>query len=474
MRQKEIIGQLTELLQRIDGIQAAVLYGSFGRGDATPNSDIDIQVLINKGLKTNSLLMRLEKAFNGDCLRVVHVQFKDKIVVYLQSCPKVEIQLCTEPNEFDVYFLGSRISNVDNAVLFDDTGDGEDSLTKHLNTLVSSHKPSQEIDDQYIKNLTDKFIYEFENCSQMHRRGDAFHAYFFYNAALHVAIQLKQISLGYSDFNFLPKKMNTEILPKSELEQFYKLRGTLFLPEFNKQKDRLLRFLYEALNGLLPEAELEEVKRICNSFRNRDWLWNFRKIQLHNPTIKLPIYRSSTLSLVGDDAFFTVQESFQIRTIIDLRAEREVKDIPYSSVVQEQVEYINIPFDPWAQPEWFINSYAFGSNDEIAYRFFMVACKSQIVKVMRVISRAADSGMLIHCHAGKDRTGIISTLLHLLAGADEDVVFADYLASEMDTRKELLDIVMETINNHGGVESFLLDCGMRTSEIGKLKMLLTE
>ena len=37
------------------------------------------------------------------------------------------------------------------------------------------------------------------------------------------------------------------------------------------------------------------------------------------------------------------------------------------------------------------------------------------------------SATLIHCFAGKDRTGIAVALFHLLAGVHRDDVFADYL-----------------------------------------------
>jgi protein-tyrosine phosphatase len=50
-----------------------------------------------------------------------------------------------------------------------------------------------------------------------------------------------------------------------------------------------------------------------------------------------------------------------------------------------------------------------------------------IAQTMRAISAAPPGGVLFHCYSGKDRTGIVAQLLLLLAGVDEDTVYADYM-----------------------------------------------
>ncbi|MBK6342899.1 MAG: tyrosine-protein phosphatase [Flavobacteriales bacterium] len=77
---------------------------------------------------------------------------------------------------------------------------------------------------------------------------------------------------------------------------------------------------------------------------------------------------------------------------------------------------------------------------------------------------------MIHCHAGKDRTGIIVTLLHLVAGADHETVQTDYLASESDTYGYNLKIVLDIIEQEGGVEQYLLNCGLSQEEVNALKI----
>jgi DNA polymerase sigma len=47
MKQNHIIKAVQQAITELNGLDAAVLYGSFARGDATPNSDIDLGLLVN-------------------------------------------------------------------------------------------------------------------------------------------------------------------------------------------------------------------------------------------------------------------------------------------------------------------------------------------------------------------------------------------------------------------------------------------
>jgi protein tyrosine/serine phosphatase len=63
----------------------------------------------------------------------------------------------------------------------------------------------------------------------------------------------------------------------------------------------------------------------------------------------------------------------------------------------------------------------------------------------------ADGPVLIHCAAGKDRTGILAALTHRLAGVSHDDMLADYLATNDPVRLERrLPQVTEVIFAHTG------------------------
>lgn len=53
-----------------------------------------------------------------------------------------------------------------------------------------------------------------------------------------------------------------------------------------------------------------------------------------------------------------------------------------------------------------------------------------IAAVFRALDAAGPGAILFHCHAGKDRTGVIAALLLALAGVPAEVIAADYALSD--------------------------------------------
>ena len=80
--------------------------------------------------------------------------------------------------------------------------------------------------------------------------------------------------------------------------------------------------------------------------------------------------------------------------------------------------------------------------------------------------------VLIHCFAGKDRTGIVAAMLAWLSGANPEQIMQDYLASEQDTQADLLRIALDLIEQYGGIEAYLSDCGLEPFQIQELKYKL--
>ncbi len=71
-------------------------------------------------------------------------------------------------------------------------------------------------------------------------------------------------------------------------------------------------------------------------------------------------------------------------------------------------------------------------------------------RYFQVLARA-DGPVLIHCAAGKDRTGILAALTHHLAGVSPEDMMADYLATNDPVRLERrLPQVTEAIREHTG------------------------
>jgi protein tyrosine/serine phosphatase/predicted nucleotidyltransferase len=475
MIQLKKIDQLQKMFPKVKGIDVALLYGSFGRNEATPNSDIDIQLLVNKDFESSILKDQLQKLFHNEIQTIREVAMRNKVVAYLKSQPKIEFAICTNISEIDRNYVGSEITDFSQTVLYQRVPQLYD-IGSYLAQLIRDYNnnKTEQQNEKQITDLVDKFIYEFESCSGMHRRSDGYQFYFFYNIALQVAIQLNHLSKGYSKFNFLPKYFIANILTKEEQETFYNLKGTLFLPEANQQKRKLLDFFYAAIETKVKPEKLEEVKKFCEWLYHRDFLWNFRDISTHNSKIKSGrIYRTATMTIFQhENRFDELLNEKQIKTVIDLRADKEIEELPYHEQTLSKFKYIKAQLDPWNQPEWFKEKHHQGTNEEIAYRFFAIGCNDQIKIAMEAIINEELGSVAVHCFAGKDRTGIFITMLHLLADTPMEIIYADYLASEVDVKISRLNLVLNIITEKGGIEPYLLSCGLTDNQISKLKQKL--
>lgn len=480
MIHNEFIQKLKRLAPEIMGVRALFLIGSCARGTHTANSDIDLQLLVNNLFDQAQLKQLLVRDFSTYSAIIHPCKIRGKLTIYFEEYPKIDFSIYTQVSDLDRNYIGSELKDLESSVLYV-CPEEQVSITNHLQELINLGTPQTE--QQKSEELIERFVYEYENASTMHKRSDAYQFYFFYNIALQCTVQLASIARKEMSFNFLPKKFLTQ-MRREEQKQFITLTGTLLLSDANTLKRRLLDYLYPLVKKLLPHR-LEEIKELCEMIYRRDYFWNFRDLARNIPCI-VPkrIYRSSALSLVRDSKkTLNLLNAHQISTIIDLRAHnkkigtqlhfREEEGNLYQPCLLEGRKYVLAELNAWEQPQSFIESkYYRGSGFEIAYRFFVVGCKEQICRIMQAILEA-QGAVLIHCFAGKDRTGIVAAMLELLAGASEQEVIQDYLASEVDTKVSSIRIVLDQIAEFGGIETYLSWCGLEESQIQKLKQKLS-
>jgi protein tyrosine/serine phosphatase len=236
----------------------------------------------------------------------------------------------------------------------------------------------------------------------------------------------------------------------------------------------LLDFFYSVIETLATTEKQNEVKQFCEWLYTRDFLWNFRDISTHNPKIKSGrIFRTATMTFFqNENRFDELLTEKKIKTVIDLRADKEIDEMPYSESTLSKFKYVKTQLDPWNQPDWFKQSHHQGTNEEIAYRFFAIACTDKIKNAMEAILNEQNGSLAIHCFAGKDRTGIFISMLHLLADTPIETIYADYLASEVDVKLHRLNLVLDIIQEKGGIENYLQWCGLSANQISLLKQKL--
>jgi protein-tyrosine phosphatase len=127
------------------------------------------------------------------------------------------------------------------------------------------------------------------------------------------------------------------------------------------------------------------------------------------------------LSATGREALL----AYGVRTIIDLRTPGELVAEPYTILGPA---YCNLSLDG-GDPQVGAMLTASTSRAEL-YGLVLEHYAPLIVAVMRVIAAAEPGGVVIHCHAGKDRTGIIAALLLGLAEVPAELIAEDYGASQ--------------------------------------------
>jgi len=201
------------------------------------------------------------------------------------------------------------------------------------------------------------------------------------------------------------------------------------------------------------------------------YIWNFRDLaNFNNNIISGKIFRSNLLA--GNSKNVDVSKflnEFRIDTIIDLRANHEVKRIRYDQEILKNINYINIAFNPFNNSKKLHKYFNYLSDSEIAYYYFIRESKNQIKRVFEFISNNFEQTILIHCIAGKDRTGIIVTLFHLLTGLTTTETKLDYMATNYEIEEKNINIVIDEINKCGGIELYLQSCGLQLYILENIK-----
>lgn len=183
--------------------------------------------------------------------------------------------------------------------------------------------------------------------------------------------------------------------------------------------------------------------------------------------------------------------SWPPRLVIDLRSPGEFDAV--HPLDQQSERILNIPLlsalRPGAQPP----------EDLIGlYRVMLDYADLRLLELVREVSESAGP-TLIHCAAGKDRTGVSVALLLRLIGVSRELVVADYLATQdafeaiaarlhigvgsahratlpaqfFEVREEAIESVLDFWDSHdGGAGGWLAEVGAEKGLIDRLRSTL--
>lgn len=474
MIQLDIIKKLNTFFANVETIETVLLIGSFGRGNPKPNSDIDYQIIVTKNFDNSLFVKTLKKELQDELKYMLFLSEKNKWCFYFSEFYIItEIFVCYSNTEIDKYFLGSEIKFPEKTIILDKSN----SILEYLNKITLLKQKTFDNDFNYkINYLITEFQNRFEACSYNHFKSDGYKFNVLYSHALNAVVRLIYLCEGNTEHDYMPNNFLTSISYKQNLE-IEKL-GTMDLRQANWHKRKLLDLFVKYLEIANSKFKLQlQTNGIINFLENiykRDFFWNFRDISKFNQKIKNGfVFRSSALSLIKEEnVLIDMLQKHNIKTIIDLRADREIEENSYSENVKSKFNIVHAPFDPWNQSIEFKNLYNSGTNVEIAYKFFALDCKLSVKKTIETIIANSENSICIHCFAGKDRTGFVITLFHLLSNANLQSIYNDYLASKMDVDLKHLQILLEIIEQEGGIDNYLHSCLLTENQISSLKKLL--
>jgi protein tyrosine/serine phosphatase len=223
-------------------------------------------------------------------------------------------------------------------------------------------------------------------------------------------------------------------------------------------------------------------------------------------------FRAADLRFVTEAGWAQARES-GVRTIIDLRNADEIRPAeaprtaqagsaaftaaPEGPAAPTGIDRLEVPLDDIDDVGFWqhVNRERLNGTP-LYYPVFLRRKAERCAAVIKAIAHTDPGGVLFHCGAGRDRTGLITLLLLALADVEPEAIVADYvlsaealkaLCAAMGTDDEepvlrtiladkgttIEEAVVATLDGFD-VERYLLDAGVSSDELHSIRTRLLE
>ncbi|KRC50693.1 hypothetical protein ASE16_06735 [Leifsonia sp. Root227] len=211
------------------------------------------------------------------------------------------------------------------------------------------------------------------------------------------------------------------------------------------------------------------------------------------------LFRSDGLHSLGEPGKNELRE-LGVRIIIDLRDDFEKRALP-DDLDGLDVEVLALPvFEGSGASQSTI-----GATLADLYAKIVLQHRDVVITALREIADTGDEGVVVHCTAGKDRTGIVIALALLAVGVDRQTVVDDYARTQANLAGPWLEGMLKLVQSHGvevtpdlrvimggsppealesaldlidrergGVHAYLRDGGFDDLELAKLRSVLVD
>jgi len=133
-----------------------------------------------------------------------------------------------------------------------------------------------------------------------------------------------------------------------------------------------------------------------------------------------------------------------ISTQIDLRKQEEVLDQGRGPLEDMGAKYINISVIPEGGSEKLNKLVGDTGISGKRYLGYLEFGPTSWLRLFGILAEEENLPVLLHCTAGKDRTGVSTAFLLSVLGVSRDIIEADYLLTNLDTERQA-DFIESTV-----------------------------
>ena len=142
-------------------------------------------------------------------------------------------------------------------------------------------------------------------------------------------------------------------------------------------------------------------------------------------------------------------KSLKISTQIDLRKPEEILDQGKGPLEQMGAEYFNIPIIPDGGSDHLSRLVGDTGISGKRYLGYLEFGPEPWLKIFEILAYKDSLPLVLHCTAGKDRTGVSTAFLLSILGVNRKVIEADYLLTNLDTERQA-DFIESTVGYPDG------------------------
>ena len=140
-----------------------------------------------------------------------------------------------------------------------------------------------------------------------------------------------------------------------------------------------------------------------------------------------------------------------ISTQIDLRKKEEVLDQGRGPLEDMGAKYINISVIPEGGSEKLNKLVGDTGISGKRYLGYLEFGPTSWLRLFGILAEEENLPVLLHCTAGKDRTGVSTAFLLSVLGVSRDIIEADYLLTNLDTERQA-DFIESTVGYPEGYD----------------------